>query len=85
MTKFIDNKIGAKALSGTVFRIDPPFLDAEIPCFQKQVLPAKSLLHLKYLFLEIQIGFAKKHITYHLFMQNFKGLAQAVWLPHDFE
>ena len=56
-----------------------------IPCFQKQVLPAKSLLHLKYLFLEIQIGFAKKHITYHLFMQNFKGLAQAVWLPHDFE
>ena len=29
MTKFIDNKIGAAALSGTVFKIDTSFLDAE--------------------------------------------------------
>ena len=56
-----------------------------LPCFQYRVLPAKPLLRLKYIFLEIQVGFAKKHIIYHLFMQNFKGLAQAVWLPHDFE
>ena len=30
MKKFINNKIGAKALSGTVFRINPSYLDAEI-------------------------------------------------------
>ena len=56
-----------------------------IPCFQYRVLPAKPLSRLKYIFLEIEVGFAKKHITYHLFMQNFEGLARVVWLPHDFE
>ena len=42
-----------------------------VPCVQKRVIPAKPLLRLKYLFLEIQIGFALKHISYHLFKQNF--------------
>ena len=30
----------------------------DVPCFQKRVLPAKPLLCLKYIFLEIQIRFA---------------------------
>ena len=56
-----------------------------IPCFQKRLEPAKPLLCLKYSYLEIQIGFVLKHITYHLFMQNFNVVAPAVWLPHSFK
>ena len=56
-----------------------------IPCVQKQVIPAKPLLRLKYLFWEIQIGFAWKYITYHKLMQNFilswpkKSFAYQFW------
>ena len=49
-----------------------------LPCNQKQLIPAKPLLCLEYSFLEIRIGFVLKHITYHLFMQNFIALALAV-------
>ena len=47
---------------------------ATLPCVQKQVIPAKPLLCLKYSFWEIQIGFIWKHITYHLFTQIFIAL-----------
>ena len=56
-----------------------------IPCFQKRLEPAKPLLCLEYSYLEIQIGFVLKHITYHLFMQNFNVVAPTAWLPHSFE
>ena len=47
MTKFIDNKIGAKALSGTVFRIDPSFLDADICRFLSSRQAGCSLYYVK--------------------------------------
>ena len=70
---------------GQTNKIGGPIDQRIIPCFQKQVSQAKTLLCIKYLFLEIWIGFAKKHITYHLFMQNFVAVAQTVKLPLDFE
>ena len=43
MTKFLDNKIGSKALSKTVLGFDPPFLDAEICRFLLSRLAGYSL------------------------------------------
>ena len=47
----------------------------------------RELFYEKVCFLSglIQIGFVKKHMTYHLLMQNFIAVALVVWLPHDFE
>ena len=61
------------------------FIAPKLPCFQYQVLPAKSLLCQKYSFLENPVGFVWKHITYHYFMQNFVMLGLAVYRPHVFE
>ena len=56
-----------------------------IPCVQKRVITAKPLLRLTYSFWKFRISSAWKHMIYHLFIQNFLGLAQAVELPYSFE
>ena len=60
-------------------------MDRKVPCFQKRLIPAKPLLCLKYPFWKIQIGSIPKHMTYHLFIQNFRVLRQTVWFQYLFE
>ena len=55
-----------------------------IPCHQIQLQRKKPLLCLKYSYCQILLCIIWKHINYGFFMQNFKALAQAVWILDDF-
>ena len=60
-------------------------LENVIPCHQLRLQPVEPLLCLEYSFWEILIGAICKHMSYHLFMQNFIALAPAVLPPQHFE